>query len=263
MIVELIGCAGAGKTTLRNLICDRGIRDQEVIAMPDLVLERPVLRRVVHPTVVNVVQELGSLPFLLGALPAERPFLAFARRTLWRHAASRFDRLNGIRGVLRKVGMFHLARTRARDAIVLSDEGTLLSSYNLFVATKMDFGEAELAQFAELAPIPELVVYVRAPVETLVERARSRPDPRRQHVRVGAAEIEADVRRTVELFDLLVETVPLAGRVTTVESRDLDGEGRVGLANEILTRLVPVLPVRERPNAGTPSALDASREEKV
>ena len=134
-----------------------------------------------------------------------------------------------MRGVLRKVGMFHLARRRARDAIVLSDEGTLLSSYNLFVATKADFGEADVARFADLAPVPDLVVYVRAPVESLVERAMSRPDPRRQHVGVGAAEIEADVRRTVELFDLLVQTVPVAGRVTIVESSDLDEEGRARL----------------------------------
>ena len=114
MIVELIGCAGAGKTTLRNLIRENGIPDQEVVAMPDLLLQRRVLRRVTQPTAVNVVQELGSLPFLLGALPDERPFLAFARRTLWDHAPSRFDKLNGMRGVLRKVGMFHLAQERAR-----------------------------------------------------------------------------------------------------------------------------------------------------
>ena len=262
MIVEFIGCAGAGKTTLRNLICEQGIPDQEVIAMPDLLLQRPVLRSVAHPTAVNVVQELGSLPFLLGALPDERPFLAFARRTLWGHAASRFDRLNGMRGVLRKVGMFHLAQRRARDAIVLSDEGTLLSSYNLFVATKTDFGEVDLARFADLAPVPDRVVYVRAPVESLVERAMSRPDPRRQHVGIGAAEIEADIRRTVELFDLLVQTVPVAGRVTIVESSDLNGEGRIRLASEVVNRLLSSLPGPERPSGGAASTLD-SLEEKV
>jgi hypothetical protein len=261
MIVELIGCAGAGKTTLRNLICENGIPDQEVIAMPDLLLQRPVLRRVAQPTAVNVVQELGSLPFLLRALRDERPFLSFARRILWGHALSRFDKLNGMRGVLRKVGMFHLARERARDAIVLSDEGTLLSSYNLFVATKMDFGEVELARFAGLAPMPDVVVYVRAPVESLVDRASSRPDPRRQHVGVGVAEIEADVRRTVELFDLLVQTAPLAGRVTIVESSDLDGEGRIRLASEVVDRLRSSIPGRERKSAGAPSTLDSSFRE--
>jgi hypothetical protein len=263
MIVEFIGCAGAGKTALRNLICEQGIRDHDVVAMPDLLLQRPLLRRVAHPTAVNVVQELGGLPFLLRALPSERPFLAFARRTFWRHATSRFDKLNGMRGVARKVGMFHLARTRARHAVVLSDEGTLLSSYNLFVTTKMNFGPAELDRFAQLVPMPDLVVYVQAPVESLVERARSRPDPRRQHIGRSTAAIEADVRRTVQLFDLLVATAPLAGRVAMVESGDLDREGRIRLANEVVKQLLPHLEGWEQscPEAG--STRDRSLEEKV
>ena len=263
MIVEFIGCAGAGKTALRNLICEQGIRDHDVVAMPDLLLQRPLLRKVAHPTAVNVVQELGGLPFLLRALPDERPFLAFARRTLWRHATSRFDKLNGMRGVARKVGMFHLARTRARHAVVLSDEGTLLSSYNLFVTPKIDFGQAELDRFAQLVPMPDLVVYVRAPVESLVERARSRPDPRRQHIGRNIAAIEADVRRTVQLFDLLVETAPLAGRVAMVESRDLDREGRIRLANELVKQLLPHLEGWGQPCPEAGSTRDRSLEEKV
>jgi thymidylate kinase len=263
MIVEFIGCAGAGKTALRNLICEQGIRDHDVVAMPDLVLQRPLLRGVAHPTAVNVVQELGSFPFLLRSLPSERPFLAFARRTLWRHATSRFDKLNGMRGVARKVGMFHLARTRARHAVVLSDEGTLLSSYNLFVATNMDLGQAELDRFAQLVPMPDHVVYVRAPIESLVERARSRPDPRRQHIGRSTAAIEADVRRTVQLFDLLVETAPLAGRVSLVESCDLDREGRVRLANDVAKQLLPRLEGWDRPSAETGLTRDRSIEKKV
>ena len=261
MIVEFIGCAGAGKTSLRNLICEQGIRGHDVVAMPDLLLQRPLLRRVAHPTAVNIVQELGGLPFLLRALPSERPFLAFARRTLWRDTTSRFDKLNGMRGVARKVGMFHLARTRARHAVVLSDEGTLLSSYNLFVATKKDFGQAELDRFAHLVPMPDYVVYVRAPVESLVERARSRPDPRRQHLGQSTAAIEADVRRTVQLFDLLVEAAPLAGRVSMVESRDLDREGRIRLANDIAKELRSQLEDRDRSSAGSTRA--RSLEKKV
>jgi hypothetical protein len=261
MIVEFIGCAGAGKTSLRNLICEQGIPGHDVVAMPDLLLQRPLLRRVAHPTAVNVVQELGGLPFLLRALSGERPYLAFARRTLWREATSSFDKLNGMRGVARKVGMFHLARTRASHAVVLSDEGTLLSSYNLFVATKEEFGQAELDRFARLVPMPDHVVYVRAPVESLVERARSRPDPRRQHVGQSTAAIEADVRRTVQLFDLLVEAAPLAGRVSLVESRDLDREGRIRLASDVAKELRSHLADRERPSAG--STRDRSPEKKV
>jgi hypothetical protein len=79
---------------------------------------------------------------------------------------------------------------------------------------------------------------------------------------MGAAEIEADVRRTVELFDLLVQTVPVEGRVTIVESSDLDEEGRSRLASEVVKRLLSSLPP-ERPSVGTATTLDSSLEEKV
>lgn len=232
MIVELIGCAGAGKTTLRRMICERGIEGNRVLAMPDLILDRAFLHRVSHPTVANIFQEIGGLPYFLGALRRERNFVAFAHHMLGQ-ACSTYDRLNGMRGIVRKVGMYHLARAHAEEKIVLSDEGTLLSAYNLFVMTGVDFRHGELELFARLVPLPDLVVYVRAPVASVVGRARSRPDPRRQHLGRDAAAVELDVRRTIDLFDLLVSTTPLRDRVTIVENGDLDREGKGRLAREI------------------------------
>lgn len=237
MIVEFIGCAGAGKTTLRRMVCERGLAGSRVVAMPDLVLGHTLLRRVSHPTAVNVVQEVGGFPSFLGAWRRERDFIAFARRTLFRHAPTTFAKLNGMRGVVRKVGMYHLARRRAVDRIVLSDEGTVLCAYNLYVMTNLEFGYPEIEQFARLVPLPDHVVYVRAPVASLVERATSRPDPRRQHVRKDAAEIERDIRRTLDLFDLVVATPPLEGRVMIVDNNDGGPAERRQLVEEIAGRL--------------------------
>ncbi len=61
MIVEFIGCDGAGKTTLAQMVRDRGVWGERAVSMPDLVLDRTVLRHVTHPTAVNVVQEACSL----------------------------------------------------------------------------------------------------------------------------------------------------------------------------------------------------------
>ena len=263
MIVELIGSAGAGKTTLRRLLCDRGIRGHDVVAMPDLALDRALLRRITHPTAINFVQELRGLPFFLGAFPREREFIAFARSMLWRHRST-FERLNGLRGIVRKVGMYHLAGARAEGTIVLSDEGTILSAYNLLVGGHPRVGETELADFARLVPLPDVVVHVRAPVETLVERATSRPDPRRQHVGKDAAAVEADIRCTVELFDALVTMPRFRGRVTTIESSNLDQDGRSRLADELAERLRICFllgPQAARPEASPP--LEGAGREKV
>jgi hypothetical protein len=160
--------------------------------------------------------------------------------------------------------MHHLAGARAEGTIVLSDEGTILSAYNLLVGGHPRAGETELADFARLVPLPDVVVHVRAPVETLVERATSRPDPRRQHVGKDAAAVEADVRCTVELFDALVTMPRLRGRVTTIESSNLDQDGRSQLADELAERLRVCFllgPQAARPEASPP--LEGAGREKV
>jgi hypothetical protein len=226
MIVELIGCAGVGKTTLRRILCEDGLPGQAVVAMPDLVRDRPLLRSVEHPTAVNVIQEAASLPYFLASWRSDREFVAFARRHLAAGSLTTFDRVNGMRGIVRKVGMYRLAARRAPERVIVSDEGTVLSAYNLLVLTGAELDPLEVERFLGLVPLPERIVYVRAPVATLVERATSRPDPRRQHIRRSPAEIEHDVRRTVELFELIAGSRRLEDRVLVVENDEAHDAAR-------------------------------------
>lgn len=232
MIVELIGCAGAGKTTLARMMRERGVGERRVRTMADLVVDRPLLRRVSHPTAVNVLQEVGSFPFFVGGRARDRDFLVLSRHML-AHSRSRFDRLNGMRGIVRKVGMYRLATSRAQDSIVLSDEGTLLSAYNLFVMTDVEVGRADVDAFLRVVPMPDRVVHVRAPVPVLVERARSRATPRRQHRGRTIVDVERDVRRTVELFDLVASSPLVADRLLVVDNDDGEELGRRRVAEEI------------------------------
>lgn len=251
MIVELIGCAGAGKTTLLRMLRGQVVAGRRVLAMPDLVVDRPLLRRITHPTAVNVAQEVAGCPSFVAAWSDERDFVGFARRLL-RSAPSTFYELNGLRGVVRKVGMYHLAARRATDEVVLWDEGTLLTAYDLFVTTGVDFGGRELEEFARLVPRPDAVVHVRAPVSALVERALSRPDTRRQHAGKERARIERDVRRTTTLFDLLAASEPFRGRVLVVENGDGDEACRRAVADEIAAHVCALL--RASPPASTSSS---------
>jgi thymidylate kinase len=231
VIVELIGCDGAGKTTLGRMLADPGALGDRAVLMADLVLDRPGLRRIVHPTARNVAQEVESLPFLLLALGRRQAYLSFARRMLARYAPSTYHRLNGMRGIARRVGMFELARSRARDRIVLSDEGTVLSAY-LFALTQVELDRTHVARFAELVPAPDRLVYVKSPVEALVDRALARPDRRPQHAGKSPEAVEQTIRRTVDVFDLVAGSSPLRDRVLVVEN-DGDHDGLRRLAGSI------------------------------
>ena len=180
------------------------------VALPDLVLDRTGLRHVTHPTAVNVVQEACSLPVLLSSWSHHRAFLDFGVRTLGRYAPSTFERVNGLRGLARRVGMYELARRRAPNRVVLSDEGTVLAAYH-FALSDVELDPRDLARFASLVPRPDWIVHVKAPVPVLVRRAVSRPDRRRQHLGRSRERIERTIRRTVDVFDL-VAAAPAATR---------------------------------------------------
>lgn len=236
MIVEFIGCDGAGKTTLSQMLRERGIVGSHVAAMPDLLLDRVGLRRITHPTAINVVQEVGGLPFLLRGHTRQREFVSFARRMLNRYAPSTYDRLNGMRGIVRRVGMYELARSRASNRVILSDEGTVLTAY-VFALTDVELDPSDVERFVWLVPRPDAIVYVKAPVASLVRRAMSRPTRRRQHAGKDQAHVERTIRRTVDVFDRVAEAVPLRDRVLVVENDDGDPIRMRRLVEYIATEL--------------------------
>ena len=240
MIVEFIGCDGAGKTTLSRMLGEPGVLEGRAVAMADLVLDRPGLRGITHSTAVNVVQEVGSLPFLIRAYRRQRAYLAFTRRIHARYAPSTYDRLNGMRGIARRVGMYELAKSRAADRIVLSDEGTVLSAY-LFALTDVELDRSDVERFAELVPRPEKIVYVKAPIASLVRRATIRHDPRRQHLGKDRSEIERTIRRTVDVFDLVADDSALRDRVLVVENDDDDLGHMSQLVDELAIAVLPLL----------------------
>ena len=129
MIVELIGCTGAGKSTLAEALVNRWPRG-DALRLHELALSGP-LRGLTHPTAANVAQEPAALPSLAPAPRRHPPFLSYAARTLVRTAPTPLHRANRLRGVARRVGMLELAARRHDGRCVVSDEGTVLLAYML------------------------------------------------------------------------------------------------------------------------------------
>lgn len=220
MIVELIGASGAGKTTLAGLVAS-GSRSEggSPRLVRDLIVDRPGRRWVRDPRVVNLLADITCLPHVVRRWDRDRDFIRYAAHRLRGNQPSRLVRYNYLREIVRDIGKHELARRSADDgATVLVDEGALLTAYHLLVYGTGSFGPAEVERFLGLAPLPDRVVYVTAPLEVLVDRSRRRTDRRRELASPDRDEIEGLLRRAVEMFDLMVAAPAIRDRVLVVDN---------------------------------------------
>ncbi|HET9671637.1 MAG TPA: hypothetical protein VFQ40_02165, partial [Actinomycetota bacterium] len=178
MIVELVGPSGAGKSTLVGALTDE-LGAGAVVPWSTLVTDRAGLRWIRDPHAVNLVADVTALPPFVASLGRHGAFVRFAVRRLIQHAPSAFAMANYARNVIRKVGVYELAR-RDPGPIHLLDEGPILSAYQLFGYARGPISPIDLARFARLVPLPDLVVHVRAPLDVLERRALDRRDRRRE-----------------------------------------------------------------------------------
>ena len=237
MIVEFVGCTGAGKTTLARELCAHAPFPDGPVVGSDIVLSRALFRNVTNATAANLIQDVAGLPYFLGAWRHDWPFLKLSGRILRAHAPSAFDQLMNTRSVMRRIGMFELARHRARGRTVLIDEGTVLIAYHLFVYSTAEPTGPELDRFAALVPLPDRIVYVKAEVPALVERAQARTDPRRQLAGLSRAAAAAWIERAADVFDWVTTAPRLRDRVLVVDNTSSDRRARRDLVAELAALL--------------------------
>jgi hypothetical protein len=127
--------------------------------------------------------------------------------------------------------------------VVLADEGIVLVAYLLFVYGNNGFDGDDLAEFAAIAPLPDRIVHVKAPIDSLVRRTRSRADAPRELRTADRESITYFLNRAADMFGRLVMTRPLRDRVLEVDN--LDGTATqqalaARIADFILDRRQPV-----------------------
>lgn len=218
VIVEFIGASGAGKTSLARDVARMLEETHDVVTASDLVLGRLRLAQVAAPTARNLVADLSALVELLRLTREHRAFLAYALRRLSRHRPKSLQTLNYVRSVIRRLGMDRIVRRRGREMVVLADEGILLAAYPLFVYGEAGFDKDDLAEFAGLAPLPDRIVHVKAPIDSLLQRTLSRRHPPRELRARNEETVRQFLCNAVEMFDELVTTPPLRDRVLEVEN---------------------------------------------
>jgi len=218
VIVEFIGSTGAGKTTLISEVQRRLAKAAEATTSFDLVAAPLGLRGVTHPSARNLIQELVGLPFFIGSLNRHKTFVAFALRMLARQANFTIFTLNNLRSLERKIGVHEIIRRYKRERIILVDEGTVLLAHNVFVYSSAFYTPEEIDKFANLIPLPDVIVYVRVPMDSLIRRSLQRADPPREMKSKNRAQIETYVNRAVTLFEQLVSAENIRSRVLIVDN---------------------------------------------
>lgn len=218
MIVEFIGSTGAGKTTLIGEVQDRlGERD-EVVTSFDIVAERLGLRGITNPTAKNIIQEMVGFPFFIRSLGRHKEFVLFALRMLARQAGLTLFTINNLRSLERKIGVYEIIRQKKNDQTILVDEGTVLVAHNVFVYTDVNYSSEEITRFASLVPLPDVIIYIKAPVDILIQRSLIRTNPPREIKSKNPELVEKYVNRAVNMFDQLVESENIQCRLLMVEN---------------------------------------------
>ena len=234
MIIEFVGCTGAGKTTLASAVQRRLAANVQATTPIDFVADQFGMRRITNPTVRNLIGDVVGLPFFLRSLYQHRAFVGFAAKSVARRAGNALLAINYIRSIVRRVGTYEFMRRYKRDRIMLVDEGTVLSSHFLLVFSKNVYSQEDLDEFARLVPLPEIVVCIQAPVDSLVERTLQRSDAPRE-IRAKSREyIEKYVRRAARMFDELTDTKEIRDRVFVVANPAATDDERGVVADQIV-----------------------------
>jgi thymidylate kinase len=222
MIIEFIGSTGAGKTSLIAEVQRRLAQTVEVMTSFEAVAAPLGLDHVTHLTVRNLIQEVVGFPFFFRALNRHKSLIIFILRMLARQASFSIFTINNLRSLERKLGVDEILKRRQNHQIILVDEGPLLLAHNVFVYTNATYTAEEIVRFASLVPLPDIIIYIKAPTETLVQRALLRPDPPREIKSRNRELIVKHIHRAVEMFDQLVAADNIQCRLLIVENPDSD-----------------------------------------
>ena len=217
MQVEMIGCTSAGKSTLAAAAIEAGARlSLKVVMSDEMILRTLRLNRLRGHLARTLLVDLVAVYFGLLTLRRHWRYYRFALRICRASSGSALARLNLARNALRKIGIFEFIRRHdTENDLVLVDEGTLHAAHNLFVDVSGEDRSSQLDEFLQLAPLPDVVVYLHQAEPVLVQRTLQRG-----HKRVPdgtRTSVVNFVQRAVSIFERLREDRRVADLLVVVD----------------------------------------------
>lgn len=230
MIVEFVGCTGAGKTTVADAVVRR-LRGEGWVV-------RDHCRR--RSTMWVSLGDACVTPLCL--LTALRGWPHYPRflRVVWGAMQARGPgplwTLARATAAVRLLGT-HAWRTRyAQSVIRVVDEGLFGTAHLAFLALSPPLAP-DLALFAATIPLPDVIVLVDAPVDILVQRALTRSDPPRELRGRSSDFVRACLANVQAAFAGLAQAPRVAPRVIPAWNPTLTPAEREREADRITTAL--------------------------
>jgi thymidylate kinase len=215
--IELIGCTSAGKSTLsRSILQACHQQGLDILLGDDFVLKQVRLNWVKSHLPRTLLVDLLAFFTCIVTWPNNLKFYLFATQLLFQLPIPRLEKLNLLRNVLKKIGIYEIIRFRgASQQIILVDEGVLQAAHNLFVHSAVQVKMENLATFAQLIPLPDVIVYLRQPESLLIDRTI-----KRGHNRIpdrSYSNVVPFIRQAVTTFDKLVKNPAVESKLLIVE----------------------------------------------
>ncbi len=242
MLIEYVGCSGSGKTTLSRevlgLLCEQGGR---VSLASDIVAKKGWASWCPNERLRNLWLNATLLPKFIRKGLRRSDCFRLSSEIIRRESHDLAEWVSCYRSTMRLLTTdFILRKHTQRGSWVFIDEGMLGCIHNLFAfpnRTTMP-RPSEIDQFMETVPLPDLVVYVTAPLEVVLERTLARPDRpfRRDPSRERLA---AFLRQALFAFDHAVRHPRIRDKVFRVENTEHNGS-----LDEHVRRIVDFLRAR-------------------
>lgn len=217
MIVEFIGTTGSGKTTLIEHVRNNLKSSRKVTTSSDLVTGLVGIQGIRNTTARNLLQETISFPYFLSTYPNYSEFISHTIKLFSRNSSFSVMTINNLRSIERKIGGFEIARRQDPNKIILVDEGPFLTAH-MFAFNDTPISQKEIEQYISLLPLPDLIIYIKASMDVLVERSLSRSRPPREMYSRNRSENEEYIKRAVSLFDQMVASNELQPRMLIVDN---------------------------------------------
>ncbi len=206
MIAEFMGCTGAGKTTLAVGVVQR------LRAEGRLVRDHCKVRSSVLVSLGNAIRTPFHLLPILPVWPRYERYL----RVMWMvprdGAPGPFWTALRACAVIRILGGHALRLRSTSRAICVVDEG-VLGTVHLAFAGSGPLSASKIELFVAAIPLPDVVVWVDAPLDALVDRIVARPDRPRELSRGTGEELRIRLASVQAVFRTLAEAPRAGGRV--------------------------------------------------